>query len=90
MGQKRSSSFLTLYWFPEELDVSKQDWNEGGGDGTERTQVDDVTLKSLELRRIDGECGDVVGVVTLVNPDGDFGSPVDMTEPAVVGILPLT
>ncbi len=29
-GQKRSSSWLAVYWFPEELNVSKQDWNEGG------------------------------------------------------------
>src|SRR5260370_910689 len=29
-GQKRSSSRLAVYWFAEELKVSKRDWNEGG------------------------------------------------------------
>ena len=57
--------------------------------GTERTQVDDVTLKIIELCPIDGECGNVASVVAVVNPDGDLGSPVDITEPAAVGILPL-
>jgi len=63
--------------------------SEIGMKGTERTQVDDVTLKILELRPIDGECRDVASVVAVVNPDGDLGSPVDITEPAAVGILPL-
>ena len=60
-----------------------------GGDGTERTQVDDVMLKILELRPIDGECRDVASVSAVVNLDGNLGSPVDITEPAAVGILPL-
>jgi len=56
--------------------------------GMERTQVDDVTLKILELLPIDGECGDIASVVAVVNPDGDLGSPINITEPAAVGILP--
>ena len=55
----------------------------------ERTQVNNVTLKILELLPIDSECGDIASVVAVVNPDGDLGSPVDVTEPAVVGILPM-
>ena len=56
--------------------------------GMERTQVNNVTLKILELLSIDSECGDIASVGAVVSPDGDLGSPVDITEPAVVGILP--
>jgi hypothetical protein len=60
-----------------------------GGNGTERTEVDTVPLKILELLPIDYERGDVASVVALVNTDGDVGSPFDNTEPAAVGILPV-
>ena len=60
-----------------------------GGNGTERTEVDTVPLKMLELLPIDYERGDVASVVVLVNPGGDVRSPVDNTEPAAVGILPV-
>src|ERR1700722_8992210 len=60
-----------------------------GGNGTERTEVDTVTLKILELLPIDYERGDVASVVALINSDRDLGSPVDNTEPAAVGILPV-
>ena len=70
------------------MNVSKRHWDEGGN-GTERAKVDTVPLKILELLPIDYERGDVASVVALVNPDGDVGSPVDNTEPAALGILPV-
>ena len=85
MGQKRSSSSPAPYWFPEELNVSKRDWNEGDGTHPGRR----CYAQNSRLRPIDGECGNVASVVAVVNPDGDLGSPVDITEPAAVGILPL-
>ena len=57
---------------------------------TERTEIDDITFEVRELRRIDLDRGDVASIVAVVDPpDGDLGSPVDMTEPAGLGILPL-
>lgn len=53
------------------------------------TKIDDVTLKILKLRPIDRNCGDIASVVMVVNTDGDLGSPVDNTEFAAVGILPV-
>lgn len=43
----------------------------------------------LRVRPIDRKCGDVASVVAVINPDGDLGSPVDNTEPAAVGMLPV-
>ena len=60
-----------------------------GGNGTERTEINDVTLKILKPLPIDYERSDVASVRAVVNPDGDVGSIVDNTEPAAVGILPV-
>ena len=46
-------------------------------------------VKILQLLPIDRERGDVESVVAVVEPDGDLGSPVDNTEHAAVGILPV-
>ena len=69
--------------------MSVSDIGTKGGNETERAEVDTVPLKILELLPIDYERGDVAGVVAPVNPDGNVGSPVDNTEPAALGILPV-
>jgi len=71
------------------LNVSKRGWNGRRGSGTERTQVDAIAHKVLELLPIERERGDVAGVLALVHPDGDLGGPIDDTEPAAVRIFPL-
>ena len=72
------------------MNISKRDWNEGDeGDGTERTQIDNVTLEILELGPVDRERSNVASIVAVVDPDRDLGRPVDNTEPAAVGILPV-
>src|SRR5258706_4301267 len=78
MGQKRSSSSPAPYWFPEELNVSKRDWNEGDGTHPGRRCYAQNSRASPHRRRM-----------SRCRADGDLGTPVDITEPAAVGILPL-
>ena len=71
------------------MNVSKRGWNGRRGNGTERTQVDAIAHKVLELLPINRERSDVAGVLALVHPDGDPGGPIDDTEPAAVRMFPL-